>query len=133
MVQMEFTYLKPTYPSPKRKWTTKYCYRATENVGAEFLVKTLLKDAEGTIVAESQKLVEKFDSKTTVILSIEVDNPHLWHGREDPYLYTSCTRLLTNGHVLDEIEINIGLRDIQFDLKAGIYSQWRTLFHPRNR
>lgn len=32
-----------------------------------------------------------------------LNNPHLWQGREDPYLYKVVSRLMQNGRVIDEV------------------------------
>ena len=37
-------------------------------------------------------------------------NAHLWHGTEDPYLYTLTVTLLKNGKAVDEIATRFGCR-----------------------
>lgn len=46
-----------------------------------------------------------------------VNNPHLWQGLEDPYLYKVVTRLIQDGKVIDNVTQPLGLR--HFDLRAG--------------
>ena len=46
-----------------------------------------------------------------------VNNPHLWQGLEDPYLYKVVTQIVSNGTVIDEVIQPLGLR--HFELKAG--------------
>ena len=43
--------------------------------------------------------------------------PHLWQGREDPYLYKVVSRLLQDGRTLDEVVQPLGLR--KFEAVAG--------------
>lgn len=47
----------------------------------------------------------------------KLSNPHLWQGREDPYLYKVVSRLLQNGRVLDEVVQPLGLR--KYEVVAG--------------
>ncbi len=44
-------------------------------------------------------------------------NPHLWQGRDDPYLYKVVSRLLQEGQILDEVVQPLGLR--KFEAVAG--------------
>ena len=65
-------------------------------------------DAEGKIVAtagDKEKL--------------HVDNPILWNGMENPYLYTLKATVLDNGAVMDEAKLRFGFRDIVFDSDKG--------------
>ena len=65
-------------------------------------------DAEGKIVAtagDKEKL--------------HVDNPTLWNGMENPYLYTLKASVLDNGAVMDEVKLRFGFRDIKFDSDKG--------------
>ena len=65
-------------------------------------------DAEGNIVAtagDKEKL--------------HVDNPTLWNGMENPYLYTLKASVLDNGAVMDEVKLRFGFRDIKFDSDKG--------------
>ena len=65
-------------------------------------------DAQGKIVAtagDKEKL--------------HVDNPILWNGMENPYLYTLKASVLDNGAVMDEAKLRFGFRDIRFDSDNG--------------
>ena len=65
-------------------------------------------DAEGKVVAtagDKEKL--------------HVDNPILWNGMENPYLYTLKASVLDNGAVMDEVKLRFGFRDIVFDSDKG--------------
>lgn len=44
-------------------------------------------------------------------------NPHLWQGRQDPYLYKVECQLLQNGEPVDEVCQPLGVR--RFEIKAG--------------
>lgn len=47
----------------------------------------------------------------------KLSNPHLWQGREDPYLYKVVSRLVQNGRVIDEVVQPLGLR--KYEVVAG--------------
>ena len=86
-----------------------------------FTIKTTVLDMDGNSVGQVTETVKSIKKDFTVSLLLEIENPHLWHGRKDPYLYTSCTRLVHKSEVLDEINISIGIRDIKFDPKKGFF------------
>ena len=46
-----------------------------------------------------------------------LNNPHLWQGREDPYLYKVVSRLIQNGRVIDEVIQPLGIR--KYEIVAG--------------
>ena len=46
-----------------------------------------------------------------------VENPHLWNGKADPYLYTASARLKSG----DEVCAAFGIRKIAFDAEKGFY------------
>ena len=65
-------------------------------------------DAQGKVVAtagDKEKL--------------HVDNPILWNGMENPYLYTLKASVIDNGAVMDEVKLRFGFRDIKFDSDNG--------------
>lgn len=67
-------------------------------------------DAKGNIVAtagDKEKL--------------HVNEPILWNGMENPYLYTLKATILDNGTVMDEAKLRFGFRDIVFDSDKGCF------------
>lgn len=44
---------------------------------------------------------------------MEFFSPHLWHGIEDPYLYTLEAVLMLDGRIIDKRLINLGLRSLE--------------------
>ena len=79
------------------------------DAGAE--VAVTLVDAEGKDVATGKG--------TDVILNVA--NPHLWNGIEDPYLYKVVAVLERDGVELDRVESTCGIRTIEFDPKKGFF------------
>ena len=52
---------------------------------------------------------------------IVLDNVHLWHGKEDPYLYSVMISLEDDNHILDHIEYQVGFRSFHFNAIDGFY------------
>ncbi len=52
---------------------------------------------------------------------IKVYDAHLWHGIEDPYLYTCEAELVVDGNVLDKVSTNFGVRSFYVDPQKGFF------------
>lgn len=48
-----------------------------------------------------------------------MNNPHLWNGRQDPFLYQVEVSLLHNGEILDQVIQPLGLRFYRIDPDEG--------------
>ena len=70
-------------------------------------VRYTICDAEGKVVASGTEN------------ELLVANPHLWHGRKDPYLYTVTAELLDGETVLDAVSARIGFRSYVIDPERG--------------
>ena len=53
--------------------------------------------------------------------TIKLQNPHLWNGRLDPYLYTVKAELLENGEAMDCVEQRFGVRTFRVDPDKGFF------------
>ena len=51
------------------------------------------------------------------VSDFKISHPHLWQGREDPYLYKVVSRLKQDGQVFDEVIQPLGLR--KYEAVAG--------------
>lgn len=78
-------------------------------------VEVELLDAEGRPAAQG--------SGTDITLVLE--QPHLWDGIRDPYLYTCVVRLLQNGRAVDEVRTQVGVRSFSVDAKKGFFLNGR--------
>ncbi|GAA3617227.1 glycoside hydrolase family 2 TIM barrel-domain containing protein [Flavivirga amylovorans] len=55
-------------------------------------------------------------------LTLELQNPHLWHGTKDPYLYKAVAEVREpNGELVDRVTQNIGLRSFYIDAEKGFF------------
>ncbi len=57
----------------------------------------------------------------TYSMQLRIKHPHLWQGREDPYLYRVVTRLMQKGCVIDEQVQPLGLRHYELIAGKGFY------------
>ena len=98
-------------------------------------VKTFLLDAKGNVICEkvktkreqeiqkaSEEVLNKVEKEKRIPVAKEkfvLNNPHLWNGLEDPYLYTAKAQLWVNGELCDEVESRFGCRNFEFDPEKG--------------
>jgi beta-galactosidase len=75
-----------------------------------------LVDAEGNVVAQTSKSLSTTKNKSlTIYQNFTIENPRLWNGTTDPYLYTLYTQVDQGGSILDTISTKIGIRSIETD------------------
>ena len=53
----------------------------------------------------------------TYTSTFKMKDPHLWHGRKDPYLYKVVCKLMADGKVIDEVVQPLGVR--KYEIVAG--------------
>jgi beta-galactosidase len=93
---------------------------------ASVVVRTTILDHNSKTVTEVQKKA-KIKAKQTkdVQQQIKIKNPHLWNGRQDPYIYQAKVQVLKDGKVLDEVTQPLGLRFFHVDTKQGFFLNGR--------
>ena len=74
-------------------------------------VSVFLKDASGNVVGTGD------DTDETIV----IEKPHLWHGVEDPYLYTCEAELTVDGEVVDQVSVRFGVRSFHIDSNKGFF------------
>ncbi len=119
------------YGGPGMKYTTQVkgedaevlvsTYVNREAQAKDAVVRVLLLDAEGRVVASKEQAVDETES----CFRLEVSKVRLWDGLENPYLYTLQAQLLLDGQVLDEISCNCGIRTFAFSPKDGFHLNGR--------
>ena len=75
-----------------------------------------LKDAEGNVVGTGSAAAE---AHAHVI--IDIKNPHLWQGMEDPYCYTATASIVKGDEVVDAVTVTYGYRSFRVDAATGFY------------
>lgn len=74
---------------------------------------------KGNVVVASQ--TTPYINNDKVVINIYLDNPHLWNGVKDPYLYKTVTILKKNGKEIDRVEEYIGIRYYHIDPDKGFF------------
>jgi beta-galactosidase len=92
-----------------------------ETAAATIEVRAELLDATGQVVAAgARRLPVAALDRPTVSIPLDVSAPRLW-STDDPYLYSTRTRLLRDGQVIDERVTPCGFRTIRFDADHGFF------------
>jgi len=89
---------------------------AIENVEIEATVT----DHAGNVVqtGTTNIAIESGFTKNGTI-STPIENPHLWNGLDDPYLYTVKVFVKSDGKVIDELIQSLGIRYYHTDAERG--------------
>lgn len=74
-------------------------------------------DSEGNTVAQAETPVRSDKERVPLIL----ENPHLWDGIHDPYLYTVRVDLKDGDKVIDSVSESTGLRWFHVDAEKGFF------------
>lgn len=86
------------------------------------LLRSILVDDDGVIVAQSDKTQTLSAGQTfSVTQNATVDNPHLWQGRTDPYLYDLYVEVRdpVSGQLRDMVKQRVGIRSYQISPSQG--------------
>lgn len=75
-------------------------------------------DASDAVVAQGHSRILNHDQAR---INVGIDQPRLWNGQQDPYLYRTVTRLLRDGKEMDRVEEQIGLRYFWVDSEKGFF------------
>lgn len=95
-------------------------------VPAPLTLENTIYDAEGRRVkTHSQALELTPQGVQTCTSHFKLSNPHLWQGREDPYLYKVVSRLVQDGRVLDEVIQPLGVRKYEAVAGKGFFLNGR--------
>ncbi len=85
-------------------------------------LETTVSDAAGKPVAtDRQAFTLTPQGLQTLTSRFNLRRPHLWQGREDPYLYRVTARLVQDGRVIDEVTQPLGLRKYEVVAGRGFY------------
>lgn len=85
-------------------------------------VKTTIRDKRGGIVKQVQQQQDVQPQGITIVdQQLQVNNPHLWNARKDPYLYSLTTAIIKDGKTIDEVTQPLGLRYFSIVPGKGFY------------
>ncbi len=89
---------------------------------ADVVVRSAIFDREGKIVRQTDgKSKIEPDSDNRIIQEMRIDNPHLWNGRIDPYLYRAVVSVYIGNDLVDRVEQPLGLRYYRVDPASGFF------------
>lgn len=79
-------------------------------------------DAEGNNItyATSEVILSKGETKT-VTMPVTIENPTLWNGRKNPYMYEAKVYMMSFNDTVDEVSISFGLRYFKVDAEKGFF------------
>ena len=88
-------------------------------------LETVVKDADGAEVGSDDVIIfsvyggKKVTAEENTLDKIVINDPHLWQGTDDPYLYTVETTVSVNDEVTDTNIQKVGLRT--YEVKDGSF------------
>lgn len=92
-------------------------YADTQNATLTFNIydgaKTILSEQKEIKLSQGENLEEE--------ISVNINNPRLWNGRKDPFIYQTEVLLSVNGEVKDRITQPLGLRFYHVDADKGFF------------
>ena len=92
-----------------------------------FVMRTTIIDDNNNIVKTTEKDFKVQPGQTGKISSnITINNPRLWDGLEDPYIYTAIVDILEDGKVIDTVCQPLGLRWFKVDAEKGFFLNGRS-------
>jgi beta-galactosidase len=84
------------------------------------ILRCMIRDARGKRVTSTESLFSLPPGSRAVNLpDIALERPHVWQGREDPYLYSAEVSLVYHGEVKDRVVEPVGLRFFTVDPEKG--------------
>lgn len=75
--------------------------------------------------AQTQAVHIAAGQNEAVCFDFHIDHPHLWNGREDPYLYAASMELSESGNPIDTLWAETGLRYFHIDREKGFFLNGR--------
>ncbi len=86
--------------------------------GGEGTLKLVLRDAQGKPVLTESKTISFSAGASDHVVNLTVPSPHLWQGREDPYLYKLDVNF-KSGSNSTTLSYPVGFRFVSFDPDKG--------------
>lgn len=80
-----------------------------------------VKEGDKTVKSFSSSVVVPAGKNITHEIPMEFNKPHLWNGKEDPFMYRVEVYIKENGKILDIVSQNMGLRYYNVDPEKGFF------------
>lgn len=85
---------------------------------AQVIFKLIDKDGE---CVQQKDISTEINNRLEFKEVIKLNNPHLWQGTEDPYLYNLVAQIKVNDNIVDERTIEVGFRTIEITPDKGVF------------
>ncbi len=98
--------------------------KADGRVFVKSLVEGSMKDITKEFIitdAEGNEVARKSVPADVDAVKLFIENPVLWNGMKNPYLYTMTARLIKDGEIIDEVSDRFGVREFYFDSEEGFF------------
>lgn len=94
--------------------------RNTEKKAQKAVLTYLIKERDGKVAAEGKQEMTIASGETmSVTETIHIDNPHLWNGKKDPYLYSAEVTVKVASKVVDSYTQPLGIRYFSIHPEKG--------------
>ena len=99
-----------------------WLYQKKDNPPVEAFLMAEIIDSAGKIIStDKTKITIENNAEIQETQELQIDSPHLWDARKNPYLYKVKMALSDmNGNPIDELEQPLGLRYYQVDRDSGL-------------
>ncbi len=94
---------------------------SNRSVARRVKVQAEVKDKGKTVARVEKTVVLDADADAQVLLPISLKKPHLWNGRQDPFMYQVEVTLREGDKVVDEVVQPLGLRHYRVDSERGFF------------
>lgn len=91
------------------------------DAGQTVELKMRLMDGKKVVQEATKALTLSGSSSMQQELVFEINQPHLWNGRKDPFLYQAEVILTRNGQIVDRVTQLLGLRFYHIDPHKGFF------------
>lgn len=91
------------------------------NMEQNLELKICLRDGKRVVKEEMKKVTLPGNSTVNQELVFEINKPHLWNGRQDPFLYQAEVSLYRNNELVDCLTQPLGLRFYRIDPDKGFF------------
>jgi len=88
---------------------------------ASYDVKVEMMDGSNIILTQQTTITVAANSTLQAQFPFTFEQPHLWNGRKDPFMYKAVVTLWQNGKAVDKVEQPLGLRFYTVDANKGFY------------
>jgi beta-galactosidase len=78
-------------------------------------------DHDGSINEVKKISLNLEKGNRSIYQKVEILNPHLWNGRQDPHLYQVKVELIHDGDIFDEVIQSIGIRYFHINSENGFF------------